>query len=76
MLIDISQLHNLVRIYQRGLQCHDDTERNTDRMSPQSTADHVSLSAEARQHLGFIPRREGPTIYGSPCQPIDSSYRE
>ena len=31
MLIDISQFHNLVQTYQRGLQYHDDTERNTDR---------------------------------------------
>ena len=47
MLIDITQLHNLVRTYQREFQYHDDTERNTDQASSQSTADHVSLSAEA-----------------------------
>jgi hypothetical protein len=47
MLIDITQLHNIVRTYQREFQYREDTEWNTDQASSQPTADHISLRTEA-----------------------------
>lgn len=48
MAIDISQIHNLVRTYQRALRDNDEPHREAEARSQSAHADRVSLSQEAR----------------------------
>jgi hypothetical protein len=50
MAIDVSQIHNLVRTYQRALHDSAEPRRESTRESTPSQEDRVSLSAEAREH--------------------------
>ncbi len=58
MAIDVSQIHNLVRTYQRAL--HDSAEHaSTPKASTSSQEDKVSVSAEARTRVELSPHEAG-----------------
>lgn len=58
MAIDVSQIHNLVRTYQRAL--HDSAEHpSTPKSSAHTQEDTVSVSAEARTRVERSPHEAG-----------------
>jgi hypothetical protein len=51
MAIDVSQIHNVVRTYQRALEDKKEPARPTPVPPVTSRQDRVSISEQARQHL-------------------------
>jgi hypothetical protein len=58
MAIDVSQIHNVVRTYQRALEDQNDLARPTPEPPVASRQDRVSISEQARQHVEHSRKRE------------------